>query len=355
MNAEPARDQKRQIAEAVLYTVEHSNRGMDEFLALLRQQRIVQLVDIRTLPGSRSYPHFDQERLSLALTDACIAYLHMPELGGRRCSRPNSINTGWRHPAFRGYSDYMQTDAFRCAVERLAELAQARPTVIICSEAVPWRCHRSLVGRDAGSRHRRHQPHEHATARTDRLGAGQRTWPARGRFSGAGERTPAAAALWRSVSVNSESSLAGSGASPKSSMYSQLRVMDIAPGGTSTMLWATVYAHERMISRKYGASSDAANCSKSTNRERDAASSTCRERYVCSLWGAPRCPSQQLTVISPGIRWTSSTSFFIPRSILGPVPNASFSAVIQFADSNSRTTVQGSSSLGGRTRAHWST
>lgn len=145
-NAEPARRQHGQAAAAVLYTLGHSNRGLEEFLEILLHHRITQLVDIRTLPGSRSYPHFDKERLSVALADVDVSYLHIPELGGRRRPRPDSVNTGWRHPAFRGYADHMQTPPFRGAVERLAELARARPTVIMCSEAVPWRCHRSLVG-----------------------------------------------------------------------------------------------------------------------------------------------------------------------------------------------------------------
>ncbi|MFO0578842.1 MAG: DUF488 domain-containing protein [Polyangia bacterium] len=143
--AEPARGEPGQGAGPILYTVGHSNRGLEEFLAILLKHRIVQLVDIRTLPGSRSYPHFDKDRLCESLADAGIAYLHVPELGGRRRPRPDSVNTGWRHPAFRGYADYMQTDVFRAAVERLAELARERPAAIMCSEAVPWRCHRSLV------------------------------------------------------------------------------------------------------------------------------------------------------------------------------------------------------------------
>jgi uncharacterized protein (DUF488 family) len=134
-----------QSQPATLYTIGHSNRQLEEFLELLLQHEIAQLVDIRILPGSRSYPHFDRERLAAALAELRIAYRHLPELGGRRRPSADSRNTGWRHPAFRGYADYMQTDEFRSAAEELAGLARARTTAIMCSEAVPWRCHRSLV------------------------------------------------------------------------------------------------------------------------------------------------------------------------------------------------------------------
>jgi uncharacterized protein (DUF488 family) len=129
-----------------LYTVGHSNRSLDDFLALLARYGIEQLVDIRTLPGSRKYPHFDQEALSVSLQEAGIAYHHLIGLGGRRRPARDSINTGWRHPAFRGYADYMQSEAFQEAIDMLANLARSQSTAIMCSEAVPWRCHRSMVG-----------------------------------------------------------------------------------------------------------------------------------------------------------------------------------------------------------------
>jgi uncharacterized protein (DUF488 family) len=103
------------------------------------------LVDVRSVPGSRRMPHFARASLEVALPERGIAYLHMPELGGLRRPKRDSINTGWRNLSFRGYADYMQEDAFWAALTRLRELAASRRTAIMCAEAVPWRCHRSLI------------------------------------------------------------------------------------------------------------------------------------------------------------------------------------------------------------------
>ena len=103
------------------------------------------LIDVRMAPGSRRMPHFARASLELALPERGVEYLHMPELGGLRKPRPDSVNAGWRNDSFRGYADYMQTDDFWDAIDRLCALAAAKTTAIMCAEAVPWRCHRSLI------------------------------------------------------------------------------------------------------------------------------------------------------------------------------------------------------------------
>lgn len=112
---------------------------------MLQSFDIKLLADIRTLPGSRKYPHFNQDALKASLGEAAIDYLHFPDLGGRRRPRPGSVNTAWRNKAFQGYADYMETPEFRSAITKLEGLAKKQPTVYMCSEAVWWRCHRSLV------------------------------------------------------------------------------------------------------------------------------------------------------------------------------------------------------------------
>ncbi len=128
-----------------IWTIGHSTRTLDEFIALLRAYGVTAVADVRQYPGSRRYPHFNREALSAALGDAGITYVHFPELGGRRQPRPDSPNTAWRNESFRGYADYMETEAFRAGIDRLLDLARRRPTAILCAEAVWWRCHRSLI------------------------------------------------------------------------------------------------------------------------------------------------------------------------------------------------------------------
>lgn len=128
-----------------LWTIGHSTRDRDEFMALLAENHIEALADVRHFPGSRKYPHFNVEPLRKAVQGMDIDYAAFTELGGRRKVRPDSPNTAWRHPAFRGYADYMQTDAFRAGIERLKELANHKRTAIMCAEAVWWRCHRGLI------------------------------------------------------------------------------------------------------------------------------------------------------------------------------------------------------------------
>lgn len=128
-----------------LWTIGHSTRSLEDFLALLQGNSIETLADVRHFPGSRKYPHFNVENLRPALRAAGIAYESFTDLGGRRKVDPDSPNTAWRHPAFRGYADYMDTDAFREGIERLKAVARAHRTAIMCAEAVWWRCHRGLI------------------------------------------------------------------------------------------------------------------------------------------------------------------------------------------------------------------
>lgn len=140
-------DEKRKKGRrrARLWTVGHSTRQMDEFLAILHSHKIRQLVDVRTIPRSLHNPQFGQDQLRNSLEKAEIRYVHMPELGGLRHARRDSINTAWRNKSFRGFADYMQTPEFESALGALIRLARARHTATMCAEAVPWRCHRSLI------------------------------------------------------------------------------------------------------------------------------------------------------------------------------------------------------------------
>jgi uncharacterized protein (DUF488 family) len=112
---------------------------------ILRAHGVERVVDVRTIPRSRHNPQFNRETFSKALHNRRLSYRHMKALGGLRHPRPDSINKGWRNTSFRGFADYMQTAAFEVALERLIELASEMPTAIMCAEAVPWRCHRSLI------------------------------------------------------------------------------------------------------------------------------------------------------------------------------------------------------------------
>src|SRR5437016_8500960 len=129
----------------MIYTVGHSTRSLETFLALLAEHEIRLLVDVRRYPASRRYPHFAQEPLAAALEAVGIAYRHDADLGGRRAARPDSLNTAWRSAGFRGYADYMETPAFQTALARLLEAGRTRRTAVLCAEAVPWRCHRQLI------------------------------------------------------------------------------------------------------------------------------------------------------------------------------------------------------------------
>jgi uncharacterized protein (DUF488 family) len=126
-------------------TIGHSTRPIEKFIELLRAHGIEQLVDIRTIPRSRHNPQYNRETLPASLAAHGIRYVHLAELGGLRHARPDSPNTGWRNLSFRGFADYMQTPEFEAGIATLIQLAGERPTAIMCAEAVPWRCHRSLV------------------------------------------------------------------------------------------------------------------------------------------------------------------------------------------------------------------
>jgi uncharacterized protein (DUF488 family) len=129
-----------------IWTIGHSTRAIDEFIALLKENEIKLLVDVRAWPGSKRYPQFNKDALAESLNAHGIRYEHFRELGGKRKSKPDSRNTAWRNTSFRGYADYMETEQFQKGIERLLEVAaEAGPIAIMCAEAVWWRCHRSLV------------------------------------------------------------------------------------------------------------------------------------------------------------------------------------------------------------------
>lgn len=128
-----------------VYTIGHSTRALQDFIALLKQYCINELVDVRTIARSRHNPQYNQENLAHALQDHHIGYRHEKKLGGLRRPVKGSINTAWRNSSFRGYADYMQTEEFANAVETLLEIAKNKQVAIMCAEAVPWRCHRSLI------------------------------------------------------------------------------------------------------------------------------------------------------------------------------------------------------------------
>ena len=129
----------------VIFTVGHSTRSLDELVAILRAHGVARIVDVRSIPRSRHNPQFNRESLGKALHNRRLNYRHMKALGGLRKARPDSINNGWRNASFRGFADYMQTEPFAQALEQLMKLARQKPTAIMCAEAVPWRCHRSLI------------------------------------------------------------------------------------------------------------------------------------------------------------------------------------------------------------------
>jgi uncharacterized protein (DUF488 family) len=128
-----------------VWTVGHSTRPIEQFLALLAEHSIERLVDVRTVPRSRHNPQFNRDALPAALESVGIAYSHVKELGGLRHARKDSPNTGWRNASFRGFADYMLTPEFEQALDGLVALAGRERAAIMCAEAVPWRCHRSLI------------------------------------------------------------------------------------------------------------------------------------------------------------------------------------------------------------------
>ncbi|MCC6194012.1 MAG: DUF488 domain-containing protein [Burkholderiales bacterium] len=133
------------MVTTTVYTVGHSTRAAAQFTGLLTAHGVRRLADVRTIPRSRHNPQFNSQELAKTLADAGIAYVHLPGLGGLRHPRAESVNLGWRNKSFRGYADYMQTPEFAAALDELIAMANREPTAIMCAEAVPWRCHRSLI------------------------------------------------------------------------------------------------------------------------------------------------------------------------------------------------------------------
>ena len=138
------RGRAKTLPEIVL-TVGHSTLPIEKFLELLKAHGVTELVDVRTVPRSRHNPQFNKEALPESLAAVGIKYLHMPGLGGLRHAERDSINTGWRNSSFRGYADYMQTPEFERSLEELIRLSNRDRIALMCAEAVPWRCHRSLI------------------------------------------------------------------------------------------------------------------------------------------------------------------------------------------------------------------
>jgi len=128
-----------------VWTVGHSTRSAEEFNEILASHRIEALVDVRSFPGSRRYPHFNKQQLGESLEAVGINYFHLPSLGGRRPTRKDSKNTAWKNQSFRGYADHMETEEFQQGIDRLLKIARDKRVAIMCAEALWWRCHRSMI------------------------------------------------------------------------------------------------------------------------------------------------------------------------------------------------------------------
>ena len=132
-------------AAATIFTVGHSTRTLEELVEMLKAHGVEEIADVRRFAGSRRLPWFHAESLAKSLPKLGVRYVGVPLLGGRRKPNADSINTGWRNASFRAYADYMQTEPFLEGLEQLMSEARDRPTAMMCAEAVPWRCHRSLI------------------------------------------------------------------------------------------------------------------------------------------------------------------------------------------------------------------
>jgi uncharacterized protein (DUF488 family) len=133
------------LGTSTVLTIGYSTRTWKVFLDLLRAYRVERVIDVRSIPRSRHNPQFDQEALRTKLRAARIGYVHLRKLGGLRRARRDSSNRGWRNSSFRGFADYMQTSEFDAGLQRLIKLAGQKRSALMCAEAVPWRCHRSLI------------------------------------------------------------------------------------------------------------------------------------------------------------------------------------------------------------------
>lgn len=132
-------------SDNTIWTIGHSNHTLEEFLAMLTSFSISLLVDVRSYPGSNYVPHFNKENMQQSLPENSVKYLHLKKLGGRRKGKTNSNNTVWRNKSFRAYADYMETASFKTGIDKLTAAAKKQRTAVMCSEAVWWRCHRSMI------------------------------------------------------------------------------------------------------------------------------------------------------------------------------------------------------------------
>lgn len=133
------------LSQPEIWTIGHSTRSIEELVAMLKSFDIQLLADVRSYPGSRKYPQFNKPALEISVPVNGIEYIHIPELGGRRKATHKSKNIAWHHPAFRNYADYMDTDDFQKGIRELTKAASVKRTAYMCSEAVWWRCHRSMI------------------------------------------------------------------------------------------------------------------------------------------------------------------------------------------------------------------
>jgi uncharacterized protein (DUF488 family) len=133
------------MGTSIIWTIGHSTRSADEFQEILRSHEIETLVDVRSFPGSRRYPHFNKLELANFLQQIGVEYSHSPQLGGRRRPNAHSKNTAWKNASFRAYADHMETDEFKKGIEDLLRLLNEKRIAIMCAEALWWRCHRSLI------------------------------------------------------------------------------------------------------------------------------------------------------------------------------------------------------------------
>ena len=136
----------RAESSSIVLTIGHSTRTLEEFIGLLQKHAVSRVVDVRTVPRSRHNPQFNKASLPGSLKKAGLSYVHLPGLGGLRDARRDSLNLGWHNASFRGYADYMQTPEFEQSLGELVQMANQEQIVLMCAEAVPWRCHRSLIG-----------------------------------------------------------------------------------------------------------------------------------------------------------------------------------------------------------------
>jgi uncharacterized protein (DUF488 family) len=136
---------RRKKPPPIVFTIGHSNRSIADFIEILKAHGVQRIIDVRSIPRSRHNPQFNRASLARALRSARIAYIHLIKLGGLRHAKKNSKNLGWHNASFRGFADYMQTPDFQVGLDRAMKLARAKPSALMCAEAVPWRCHRSLV------------------------------------------------------------------------------------------------------------------------------------------------------------------------------------------------------------------